>query len=200
MKKLSTFMVGCVIAGLSFAGDTTKPAQLQTASDLKNQQQQEQQSTSGAISQNAGNHQIIIFEAPEKTVVETTVRGTQTLRNVPSVGGPALTSSNDTCMGSTSASVNVAGFGGSYGTTWTDANCVMLKNSREFWNMGFQAASIARMCMDDLNREALELTGFECPKSKKEQKPSKEEKVTSSISGPDMTDEHIRRRLGVEAK
>jgi hypothetical protein len=95
--------------------------------------------------------------------------GTQTIKNVPSVGGPALTSSNDTCMGSTSGGIGVAGFGFSLGSTWTDKNCKMLKNSRELWNMGMRAASMARMCMDSENREALELTGFTCP-TKKEDK------------------------------
>jgi ABC-type Na+ efflux pump permease subunit len=89
--------------------------------------------------------------------------GTQTIKNVPSVGSPALTSSNDTCMGSTSGGIGVTGFGFSLGSTWTDKNCTMLKNSRELWNMGMRAASMARMCMDSENREALELTGFTCP-------------------------------------
>lgn len=89
--------------------------------------------------------------------------GTTTVKNVPNVDAAALTSSNDTCMGSTSGGVAVAGFGFSLGSTWSDKNCLMLKNSREMWNMGFKAAAMARMCMDDLNKEALELTGFKCP-------------------------------------
>jgi hypothetical protein len=118
----------------------------------------------GAIS---GSAAIVDFNTPEKQQVE--YSGTQTIKNVPSVGGPALTSSNDTCMGSTSGGIGVTGFGFSLGSTWTDKNCKMLKNSRELWNMGMRAASMARMCMDSENREALELTGFTCP-TKKEDK------------------------------
>ncbi len=39
----------------------------------------------------------------------------------------------------------------------------MLKNAREIWNMGFKGAALARLCMDDLNKEALEATGIQCP-------------------------------------
>lgn len=76
---------------------------------------------------------------------------------------PALMSSNDTCMGSTSIGGAAVSFGFSAGTTWTDDNCVMLKNSREMWNMGFKGAALARLCMDNLNKEAFEATGIMCP-------------------------------------
>lgn len=82
--------------------------------------------------------------------------------------GPALTSSNDTCMGSTSVGASAVSFGVSVGSTWTDDNCVMLKNAREMWNMGFKGAALARMCMDDLNREAFEVTGINCPARRKD--------------------------------
>lgn len=120
----------------------------------------ESASMAASNAMNAGNEQNITFEG-------TNIPSTQTIKNVPSIGGPALTSSNDTCMGSTSGGVAVAGFGFSLGSTWTDKNCKMLKNSRELWNMGMRAASMARMCMDAENKEALELTGFVCPQTEK---------------------------------
>lgn len=76
---------------------------------------------------------------------------------------PPLTSSNDTCMGSASIGATGMAFGLSLGTTYTDENCMMLKNSRELWNMGFRGAAIARMCMDQRNRQALEASGVTCP-------------------------------------
>ncbi|WP_228535267.1 hypothetical protein [Noviherbaspirillum malthae] len=81
---------------------------------------------------------------------------------------PPLTSSNDTCMGSTSIGGSAVSFGFSAGTTWTDENCVMLKNAREIWNMGFKGAALARLCMDKRNREAFELTGINCPVTSQE--------------------------------
>jgi hypothetical protein len=66
-------------------------------------------------------------------------------------------------MGSTSIGGSAVSFGFSAGTTWTDDNCVMLKNARELWNMGFKGAALTRLCMDDKNREALESSGVICP-------------------------------------
>jgi hypothetical protein len=92
-------------------------------------------------------------------------KGEYTLKNVPSVSGPQLTTSNDTCMGSSSGSANGPGFGISFGTTWTDEQCKRLKMSRELWNKGMKAASLAIDCMDAGAREALEMTGTKCPQS-----------------------------------
>ena len=92
-------------------------------------------------------------------------RGSYTVKNVPSVSGPNLTTSNDTCMGSTSASANGAGVGLSFGTTWTDEHCKRLKMSRELWNKGMKAASLAMDCMDPAAQAALEMTGSKCPQS-----------------------------------
>ena len=125
-------------------------------------------SSSQAASVNAGNAQSVTFTSPADTTQSIDYSGTYTIKNTPSVNGPNLTTSNDTCMGSTSGSFNIAGLGIGGGTSWTDKNCLMLKNSRELWNMGMKAAALARMCMDDDNRKALELTGFECPQSKKD--------------------------------
>ena len=82
---------------------------------------------------------------------------------VSSAVAPMLVTSNDTCMGSTSLGASAMSFGVSFGTSYTDDNCLMLKNSRELWNMGFRGAALARMCMDERNRAALEATGVNCP-------------------------------------
>lgn len=100
------------------------------------------------------------------------------IRNTPNVSGPPLTSSYDTCMGSTSGSINVPGFGASLGNTWTDDNCIMLKNSRALHNMGFAEAAMALMCNDPKNLEALELTGYVCPQTTRARK---KETITNSV-------------------
>ncbi|WP_252374476.1 hypothetical protein [Hydrogenophaga sp. 2FB] len=125
-----------------------------------------------AQSNNAGNQQNITFNSgaaaiPEKSIVE--YSGTYTLKNTPSVSGPNLTTSNDTCMGSSSGSVNAAGIGFGFGSTWSDENCKRLKMSRELWNKGFRAASLAIDCMTPEAREALEMTGTKCPQSMTEE-------------------------------
>ncbi|MEF8690371.1 UNVERIFIED_CONTAM: hypothetical protein NO986_23275 [Comamonas sp. A-3] len=115
--------------------------------------------TNGTTTQNLNS----TVSGTSKNIVEYT--GTYTLKNVPSVGGPNLTTSNDTCMGSSSGSANGPGFGVSFGTTWTDEHCKRLKMSRELWNKGMKAASLAMDCMDPAARVALEITGSKCPQS-----------------------------------
>ena len=110
---------------------------------------------------NNGNSQSILFTSPGR--VENVYSGTTTVRNTPSMGAPNLTTSNDTCMGSGSGAVSVAGFGGAFGKTYTDRHCVLLKDARELWNMGMRAAAIARMCDSDANAAALQATGYACP-------------------------------------
>lgn len=156
-------------------------------------------SNSGSAATNAGNQQQITFTSPptqtqivqggtDSTIHQTF--GTQTIKNTPSVSGSPLTSSNDTCMGSASGSANVPGIGLSFGKTYTDDNCVMLKNSRELWNMGMKAASMALMCMDKNNRDALEITGYVCPQSARTQ---------ASAKAGEPTDPYIRARMGLPA-
>lgn len=100
-----------------------------------------------------------------ETVSRTEYSGDYTIKNVPSVNGPPLTTSNDTCMGSTSGSANGPGFGIGFGTTWTDEHCKDLKTSRELWNKGMKAASLAMDCMNPRAKLALEITGTKCPQS-----------------------------------
>jgi len=102
-------------------------------------------------------------DAPAPQAIE--YRGNYTVKNVPSVSGPNLTSGFDSCMGSTSGSANGPGVGLSFGTTWTDEHCKRLKTSRELWNKGMKAASLAVDCMDPAAKQALEITGTRCPQS-----------------------------------
>lgn len=150
----------------------------------------------------ANNRQLNIFTAPSKTEANVNYSGTQTLKNVPSVNGPNLTTSNDTCMGSTSGSINGPGFGIGLGTTWTDDNCVMLKNSRELWNMGMKAASMALMCTDIRTRRALQVTGYQCPNTLEGTPLPQPVAVAPGASAPvasgqQYTDPYVRARLGL---
>jgi hypothetical protein len=170
-----------------------------TPSQMQQEQQQQGQNTtvnsgSESAATNAGNTQQIVFTSPGESTSKVEYSGTQTVRNVPSVSGPPLVSSNDTCMGSISGAVNVPGVGVGFGKTTVDENCVMLKNSREMWNMGMKGAALARMCMDSLNKEALEITGFTCPQTTRDQ-----QKAAQAASAPkeQYTDPIVRERLGL---
>lgn len=82
--------------------------------------------------------------------------------------GPALTTSTDTCMGSTSIGGSGTMFGFSIGTTWTDHHCETLKNARELRSMGQVKASVAVLCTIAENRYALAVTGVQCPMTQDE--------------------------------
>lgn len=168
MKKL----IVLTLMGLSAGG-----AYAQTVGGANNQ------SSSSATTSAQGNTQAVNFNSSAPADTRSTLnsnqninntgattntvdyRGSYTVKNVPSVNGPNLTTSNDTCMGSTSASANGPGVGISFGTTWTDEHCKRLKMSRELWNKGMKAASLAMDCMDSAAMAALEMTGTKCPQS-----------------------------------
>lgn len=121
-------------------------------------------STSTATSQSRGGAALGVGSQGQSLSIDShAVYHAQSRNPVSTAVSTPLTSSNDTCMGSTSIGGSAVSFGFSAGTTWTDENCVMLKNAREIWNMGFKGAALARLCMDKRNREAFELTGINCP-------------------------------------
>jgi hypothetical protein len=76
-----------------------------------------------------------------------------------------LSTGDDTCMGSSGVGVQGMEFGFSVGSSWTDENCVMLKNARELKNQGHDKAARARLCMNDENALAFELAGEPCPRA-----------------------------------
>ncbi len=125
-----------------------------------------QQQSANSAASNTGNNQTSIYNSPADTrAVVTYAYGDQTIKNTPSMGLPSLTTSNDTCMGSTSGGISGPGVGISLGSTWSDEHCKRLKMSRELWNKGMRAASMAIDCMNADAKLALEITGTKCPQS-----------------------------------
>lgn len=193
MKQL--LALALLACALTAHAETTTLPPLQfdthlTDANLQGQQQgQTATSDSTATNEGSGNGNSITFNSPGVTDTKVKYSGTQTIKNVPSVSGPPLTTSNDTCMGSTSGSVNIAGLGIGGGSTWTDTNCKRLKNARELWNMGMKGAGMALMCMDAENRQALTSSGYECPKTKDEQQAAKRNEVATngSVIAPSAT-------------
>jgi hypothetical protein len=158
MKKIIVGFIGVAFSTIAFAsgtvsGSATVPVENGIAVNQTQGQNTNTQSTSQADSaigqgSNIGNN---VFNTAAPRIPTATAIA------------PAIVSSNDTCMGSSSAGVSTVSIGISVGTTWRDENCVMLKNSRELWNMGLRNAAVARMCMDENNSLALEVTGVTCP-------------------------------------
>jgi len=122
--------------------------------------------------------------------VYTEYGGSYTLKNVPSMNASPLTSSNDTCMGSASGGVAVAGFGLTAGATYTDEACKRIKMSRELWNKGMKAASLAMDCMDPAAREALEITGYTCPQTLRAQRAAEDAAQKQAALAPARAGRH----------
>ena len=182
---------------------------LGAAAQVVGQQQQQQATSTNDVSSvatgqasNNGSNVDVQFNSPAETNSTITTNSTTTairagtaterveysgsykLKNTPSVNGGNLTTSNDTCMGSTSGSVNVPGVGVGFGTTWTDEHCKRLKMSRELWNKGMKAASLAMDCMTADAREALKLTGTICPQDMTEEQRARAFPVAANYDAP----------------
>ena len=122
---------------------------------------------------NKDNMKSLKISALMLALVAASASGQTTTVNTTSAGVGSVNISNAitgsfNLSGSGAVSSSVIGI--AIGKTYVDENCKTLKNARELWNMGQRAAALARMCMDDQNREAMEATGFVCPERKKEAK------------------------------
>ena len=72
---------------------------------------------------------------------------------------PALTSSNDTCMGSTSMGAQGLLIGISFGTTWTDNDCITRKDARFIHNTGHRTVALSLMFGKESVRAAVARAG-----------------------------------------
>jgi hypothetical protein len=136
MKKLILAVVVMLASGAAFAQSTVAST-----------------NTNAAASQSAGGNQGQSLSLDNHEVIG----GTRYAANT--AIAPALTSGLDTCMGSSSLGASGMSFGLSVGSTWTDKNCVMLKNAREEWNMGQHAAAMALLCTNDDIRYSISVSG-----------------------------------------
>lgn len=82
---------------------------------------------------------------------------------VPTAYAGPIIASEDTCMGSRSFGLQLAGFGVSFATTWQDRQCRRIKNARQLNALGYQRAAIALLCQDDEVFAAMERAGTPCP-------------------------------------
>jgi len=149
-----------------------------------------------SVSTTSANDLAIAKEQAAAQVEAARIMSDVKVRNTPSIGIAGLSSSNDTCMGSTSAGGSGPGFSIGIGTTWTDGNCKMLKNSREMWNMGFRAAAVALLCTDAANKDALELTGYKCPQTERDE--AARAAQSAAVQSNEPTDPLVRERMGLK--
>ena len=104
-----------------------------------------------------------------------------------------LTTSNGTCMGSTSAGAQGVGFGVSFGSTWTDTSCDLRYDAEALRAAGLHGAARERLCQKPEIAKAMEAAGTPC-KSTKTAKATGSDQVAEKA---EYTDPIVRARLGL---
>jgi hypothetical protein len=108
--------------------------------------------------------------APSETVKESAAAKTEAVvvpdvdrRPVNTAYAAPLTSSPETCMGSSSGGVQGASFGVSIASTWESVKCDRRMFARSLESLGKRAAAVAMLCLDDDVRKAMAAAGDPCP-------------------------------------
>ncbi len=70
---------------------------------------------------------------------------------------------NDLCTVGVAGAVQTQILGISAGTTFTEKNCVRLKNSKALYDMGMKVAAVSVMCQDEKVFNAMMMAGTPCP-------------------------------------
>lgn len=68
--------------------------------------------------------------------------------NTPDAYAPPLTTSNGTCMGSSSVGGSGPGLGLSVGSTWKDDSCTHRYNAKMLHDMGYKGVAVRIMCRE----------------------------------------------------
>ena len=92
-------------------------------------------------------------------VNETTVKSAPPSAISPNVGG----SNSDLCTISSSGALGTQILSLSFGATYTEANCLLLKKARMLYSAGMKVASVSLLCQDPAIFEAMKMAGTSCP-------------------------------------
>ena len=122
--------------------------------------------------------------APQETVKETAAKepaaaqkadtvvvdNDQTKYPVSTAYAAPLTSSPETCMGSSSGGVQGASFGVSIASTWESVKCDRRMFARSLHSLGKVDAALAVLCLEADVKAAMEAAGEKCPNKKADAK------------------------------
>jgi len=82
----------------------------------------------------------------------------------PSAISPQIsTGSGDLCTVGVAGAVQTQILGISAGTTFTEENCVRLKNAKALYDMGMKVAAVSVMCQEKKIFDAMMMAGTPCP-------------------------------------
>lgn len=139
-------------------------------------------------SYNAGNNNVT------QNYAGTVIPDKVTIRNTADASGPALTTSSDTCMGSSSAGGSGPGFSLSIGSTWTDKDCQRRLNSRAAWNYGSPGVAWALLCQNADVKQAAKDAGSTACDSVAPQARAEQPKPQAAANSPEVDPFHTARK------
>ena len=137
----------------------------------------------------------ITTDSTTNSTVTTDGNMTTTVKSPPpSAISPQFSSGNnsDLCTIGVAGAVQTQILGISAGTTFTEDNCVRLKNAKTLYDMGMKVAAVSTMCQDEKVFDAMMMAGTPCPY---EGKIGAEAKI-----GWDSHEETMREKHGAEEK
>ena len=92
--------------------------------------------------------------------METTVKSPPPSAISPQLGA---NSNSDLCTIGVAGAVQTQILGVSAGTTFTEENCLRLKNAKTLYDMGMKVAAVSVMCQDENVFDAMMMAGTPCP-------------------------------------
>lgn len=108
----------------------------------------------------------IVTESTNNSTVTTNGNQTTTIKQPPpSAISPQFSSgsNSDLCTIGVAGAVQTQILGISAGTTFTEENCIRLKNAKVMYDMGMKVAAVSVMCQDPKVFDAMMHAGTPCP-------------------------------------
>ena len=108
----------------------------------------------------------IVTESTTNSTITSNGNTTTTLKSPPpSAISPQFSagSNSDLCTIGVAGAVQTQILGISAGTTFTEENCIRLKNAKTLYDMGMKVAAVSVMCQDEKVFDAMMNAGTPCP-------------------------------------
>lgn len=110
--------------------------------------------------------EVIETESTTNSTVTTNGNMTTTVKSPPpSAISPQFSSgsNSDLCTIGVAGAVQTQILGISAGMTFTEENCIRLKNAKTLYDMGMKVAAVSTMCQDENVFDAMMMAGTPCP-------------------------------------
>jgi hypothetical protein len=118
------------------------------------------------FSTSIANGETIVTDSTTNSTVTSNGEMTTTVKSPPpSAISPQLgsNSNSDLCTIGVAGAVQTQILGISAGTTFTEENCLRLKNAKTLYDMGMKVAAVSTMCQDKNVFDAMMMAGTPCP-------------------------------------